>query len=148
MRFMKPTAAALALVVASLSLSGTADARDRYYRHHHHDNNALAAGIFGFAAGAILSGALAQPRYYSCGPGYIYDPHYGCVAPIYGAPPPPVVYQPAYQPEEAYQPAQVYYDHPEPWTPEWRAYCNDRYQSFSDRTGYFLGFDGQYHFCR
>ena len=95
MRFMKPTAAALALVVASLSLSGTADARDRYYRHHHHDNNALAAGIFGFAAGAILSGALSQPRYYSCGPGYIYDPNYGCVAPIYGAPPPPVVYQPA-----------------------------------------------------
>jgi hypothetical protein len=47
-----------------------------------------------------------------------------------------------------YDPAPVYYSRPAPWTPEWYDYCGDRYQSFNARTGYFLGFDGNYHFCR
>ncbi|MDJ0931134.1 BA14K family protein [Breoghania sp.] len=45
-------------------------------------------------------------------------------------------------------PADYYYDHPRPWTPEWRAYCTSKYSSFNPRTGYFLGYDGDYHFCR
>ncbi len=132
MRFMKPTAAALALAIGALSLSGAAEARQRYY-HHHNDGSAVAAGIFGFAAGALVAGALSQPRYYY--PDYYYAP-----APVYA--PPPVVYQPAYQP------APVYYGGPQPWSPEWYDYCDARYRSFNSRTGYFLGFDGQYHFCQ
>ncbi len=133
MRFMKPTAAALALAIGALSFSGVAEAR---HRHHGNGGDALAAGIFGFAAGAILSGALSQPRY-SNGYYYDYEP-----APVYVVPPPPVVYRPAYQP------APVYYAGPQPWTPEWYDYCDARYRSFDERTGYFLGYDGQYHFCQ
>jgi hypothetical protein len=105
MRFTKPIAAALALTIAAVSMIGTAEARHR--RHHHGD--AFAAGLFGFAAGAMLR-----------------------------APPPPVIYGPA----------PVYYARPEPWTQEWYAYCSSRYRSFNPQTGYFLGFDGNYHFCQ
>lgn len=132
MRFMKPTAAALALAIGALSFSGVAEARNR---HHHHNNGgaAAAAGIFGFAAGALVAGALSQPRY----------PTYYQPAPVYVAPPPPpVVYRPVRRP------AAVYYAGPQPWTPEWYAYCDARYRSFNPRTGYFLGYDGQYHFCQ
>lgn len=49
-----------------------------------------------------------------------------------------------------------YYDAPQvryryglrPWTREWYDYCSRRYRSFNFRTGYFLGYDGRYHFCR
>ncbi len=131
MRFMKPTAALLALAIGALSFSGVAEAR---HRHHNSGGEALAAGIFGLAAGAIVAGALSQPRYYS---DYYYP------EPVYVAPsPPPVVYQPRYQP------APVYYAGPQPWTPEWYDYCDARYRSFDRRTGYFLGYDRQYHFCQ
>jgi hypothetical protein len=125
MRFTKPIATALALTIGAASLVGTAEAR---HRHHHNNGAGLAvAGIFGLAAGAMLGSALAQPRYY---------PYYQ-QAPVYVAPPPPVVYQPA----------PVYYSAPDPWTPAWYQYCEQRYRSFDGRTGYYLGFDGDYHFC-
>lgn len=116
MRFIKTTAAALAFAIGATSFVASAVAR---HRHHHGD--ALAAGIFGFAAGAILSSALA-PRYY-------YQP-----APVYAAP--PVIYgtTPAYYA-------------PEPWTSDWYSYCSSRYRSFDPQTGYFLGYDGNYRFC-
>ena len=53
-------ATGLAMTIAATSLIGTADARHRN-RHHHH-GDAFAAGVFGFAAGALLSGAFAGPR--------------------------------------------------------------------------------------
>lgn len=124
MRFMKPITAALALTIAAASFVDTADARHR--RHRGDRGDAVAAGILGFTAGALLSGALARPRYYD-----YYEP-----APVYAAPPPVV-----------YGPAPVYYSRPDPWTPEWYAYCSDRYRSFDGQTGYFLGYDGNYHFC-
>ena len=37
---------------------------------------------------------------------------------------------------------------PAPWSPAWYDYCSDRYRSFNPRTGYFKGYDGEYHFCR
>jgi BA14K-like protein len=137
MRFMKPTAAALALAIGALSFSGVAEARNRHY-HNNNNGGAAVAGIFGFAAGALVAGALSQPRYPSNY--YYYQP-----APVYVAPPPPVVYRP-YQPR--YQPAPVYYAGPQPWSPQWYSYCDARYRSFNPSTGYFLGYDGQYHFCR
>jgi hypothetical protein len=36
----------------------------------------------------------------------------------------------------------------QPWTPEWYAYCRAKYRSFNPSTGYYLGYDGVYHFCR
>jgi hypothetical protein len=123
----KSIAAALAVAIGAVSFATSAEAGRRH--HHHHGGDALAAGIFGFAAGALIT-SLAQPR-------YVYDPYYYQPAPVYAQPP---VY--------SYQPAPVYNTHPAPWTPEWYAYCDNRYISFDSRTGYFYGYDGEYHFCR
>lgn len=119
------SATVLVTVAATLP---TASARDhhRYYRHHHsHDSgDALAAGVIGLAAGALIGGALAsQP------------------------PPPPRYYEydrPAYVVRRA--PVR-YYGGIEPWTRDWYEYCSDRYRSFNARTGTFTGYDGERHFC-
>ena len=37
---------------------------------------------------------------------------------------------------------------PEPGTPAWYRYCSAKYRSFKPETGYYKGFDGQYHLCR
>ena len=141
MRFTKTIATALALTVGALSFASSADARTRYWRHggyhaykphhgfhhhgfrhhrFHHDDDDFNGGavLFGFAAGAFLGSALSRPCY---GCGYSYAP-----APVYTAP--VVVYQ--------------------PWTPAWFSYCRGKYRSFNASTGYYLGYDGGYHFCR
>ena len=124
MRFAKGVAAAMALSVASLSAVGTAEARDRHYHRHYHGGggNAVAAGVVGLAAGAIIGSALAKPRYY--------EP-----VPVYPAP------------RRVYvEPVPVYEF--EPWTAEWYSYCADRYRSFDARSGTFMGYDGYRHFCQ
>lgn len=134
MRYTKTIATALALTVGAATFAGSAEARHR--GHHGRGGNAAAAGVFGFAAGAILGGALAQPRYerryYDRG---YYEPDYYEPAPVY-VQPAPVYVQPS-----------VGYNGYEPWTPGWYNYCENRYRSFNASTGYFLGYDGQYHFC-
>lgn len=35
----------------------------------------------------------------------------------------------------------------EPWSPGWREYCRARFRSFDARTGTYLGYDGNRHFC-
>ncbi len=129
MRFMKSMAAALAVTVGALSLAETAEAgrrdrvvRNNYYYQNNDRGNSLAAGVIGFGAGAILGSALAAPRYYSPAPVYV------APAPVYISPAPVVVYQ--------------------AWTPGWYSYCGSRYRSFNQQTGYYLGYDGGYHFCR
>ena len=53
-----------------------------------------------------------------------------------------------YQRVDVYEePAPVYYA-PQPWSPGWYQYCGSRYGSFNPQTGYFLGYDGAYHFCQ
>ena len=103
MAIKKILAAGLALTIGATSLVTTADARHRW-RHHHGD--AFAAGVLGFAAGAILSGAFApRYRYYDCYDGYSYycddyprayyydEPRYYRPAPRYYAPEPRVYYR-------------------------------------------------------
>jgi hypothetical protein len=46
-----------------------------------------------------------------------------------------------------------YYDGPidddyGPWSPSWFDYCSSRFKTFNPRTGYYKGYDGEYHFCR
>jgi hypothetical protein len=133
MRFLKPLAATLALTIGATTVVSTAEARHRYrhyghhHGHHHHGDfaGAAAAGIFGLAAGALVGSALSRPYYGYYGP-----------APVYRAPPPVV-----------YEPSTAYYGAPEAWSPEWYSYCTQRYRSFNPDTGYFLGYDGNYHFC-
>ncbi|MFZ1813069.1 MAG: BA14K family protein [Rhizobiaceae bacterium] len=36
----------------------------------------------------------------------------------------------------------------EPWTPGWELWCSSKYRSFDRRSGTFLGYDGNRHFCR
>lgn len=104
------------------------DRRDR----RHNRNNAIAAGVLGLAAGAIIAGAIAQPQ-----PQPVYR------APVYNAPPP------AYYPP---QPARNDYNRNfqgsyQPWTREWYNWCGQRYRSFNAQSGTFRGYDGQDHFC-
>lgn len=37
---------------------------------------------------------------------------------------------------------------PEPGSPEWYDYCSAKYRSFNPDTGYYKGYDGEYHLCR
>jgi len=139
----KTLAAAVAVAVGAASLTSTAEAR-RWYPHgggdwHHHggnnwhynNGNAWAAGAVGFGAGALLGSALASPRYYEPAPTYYQSAPYAYYqpAPVYVEPPAVVSYRAA------------------AWSPEWYSYCQSRYRSFNPSTGYFLGYDGQYHFC-
>jgi hypothetical protein len=135
MRFLKPISAALAVALAASTFAGSAEARDGWRWRHHggyhhgHNNDAWVAGAIGFGAGALLGSALSRPYYYSPAPVYAYRP-----APVYPAAP-------------VYRPAPVYY-RAAPWTAAWYASCEARYRSFDPSTGYFLGYDGEYHFCR
>ncbi|TIT89265.1 MAG: BA14K family protein, partial [Mesorhizobium sp.] len=124
-----------ATILATLPAANADDWRWR--RHHHNHNDALAAGVVGLAAGALIAGALSnpQPRYNSYyEPGYDdYDYRYVQPAPVrrYYA-----------------QPRVVYADrYAETWTRAWYEYCSDRYRTFNSRTGTFTGNDGEQHFC-
>jgi hypothetical protein len=95
MRFMKSMAAGLALLIGAVSFTGTAQAdrwrgygyynhganyryhhrgyypryyrghRYRYDRDYYNGGAAVAAGVLGFATGAIVGSAAAAPRYYA-----------------------------------------------------------------------------------
>ena len=46
-------------------------------------------------------------------------------------------------------PPPVYYSAgPEPWSPEWYAYCSAKYRSFNPQTGMFLAYSGEYRMCQ
>lgn len=104
------------------------------YRHRSerggHRNDALAAGVIGLAAGAIIGSALSQPAQ----PKIIYQ----------APPPPPPAY---YRPQPVYQPQPVYRGL-DPWTPGWYNYCSNRYRSFNPQTGTFRNYDGRDYFCQ
>ena len=140
MRFTKPIAAALALSVAALSFTGAAQAKNRYHNYHHNNGgSAVAAGIFGFAAGALVSGALSSRA-------TIWQRVFSSPA---GPPPTTTARRPSCtSPAPVYRAAPVCCDRPQPWTPEWFAYCDERYKSFNARTGYFYGFDHRSRFCQ
>ena len=90
-------------------------------------------GLGGFAAGAIIGGALAAPYYYG-------RPYY------------PYGYYPAYAPYPAYPapypapyPPQVYYQAPVGGGDV--GYCQQKYRSYDPRSGTYLGLDGLRHPC-
>jgi hypothetical protein len=133
--------AVLSTAVAALTLSAlpAANAQEWHRRHHHnHSGDAIAAGVVGLAAGALIGGALASPpppRYYYDGPvGYDDYDYYD---------------RPAYVVRRA--PVRVVREYSvggiEPWTRAWYNYCSRRYRSFDGRTGTYVGYDGQAHFC-
>lgn len=133
MRIVIRSLISLAAVAAILLVPlGVANARD--WHHRHHGNDALALGVLGLAAGAIIGGAIASDR----------------AAPVYDAPqpaPPPADYYPP-APEAVYVQAPAYAPAPiRPWTRDWYAYCADTYGSFDPARGTYVGYDGEEHFC-
>lgn len=97
------------------------------YRRGHGGSNvgaAVAAGIAGLAAGAIIAGSA--PRR-----GYVYEEP----APAYGLPA-----GAAYVDDD--------YGAPPPWTPDWYAWCAQRYRSFDPRSGTYLAYDGRRYMCQ
>ena len=141
-RFLKTGILSLAVVATTLGAISTADAG---HRHRHKNNDAIAAGVIGLAAGAIVGGLLSESRRDNDR--------------VYIDPPYRPDYQPVYQyrerPAYRYRERPVYREHPvryrpamEPWSREWFHYCSNRYRSFDGRTGTFMGYDGQRHFCQ
>lgn len=134
-RFFKTAILSAAVAATTLATLPAANAGDRYWRNHdrHYrdrgsDGGDLAlAGILGLAAGALVVGLASQP-----------EPAY---ANPYRQPRPRPVRD---YPESAYLGR---YTALEPWSAEWYDYCSERYRSFSPRSGTFVGYDGQEHFC-
>ena len=136
-RIFKTAVLSAAVAGTMLAALPAANADDWGHHRRHHHGDAIAAGVLGLAAGALIGGALAndQPppyadRYYDDG----YDRD--------------VVVRPA--PVRRYYagPQVVYADrYAEPWTRDWYNYCSDRYRTFNSRTGTFTGNDGEQHFC-
>ena len=122
--------AAVASTMATALPNAEAGDWQRHHRYDRSSDDAVAVGIIGLAAGALIGGALAsQPRYYEPEPTYIIrEPRPARVRRYY---------------RDDYYPATF-----EPWSSEWYSYCSDRYRSFNPRTGTFLGYDGLQHFCR
>jgi hypothetical protein len=133
-RILKTAVLSAAIVATTLAMLPAASAGDWRHRHHNRGNgDAIAAGVLGLAAGALIVGALNNPQ-----PSY-YDPGYD----DYGRYPRPAPVRRYYA-----EPRVVYNDgYAEPWTRGWYEYCSDRYRSFNARTGTFTGYDGEQHFC-
>ncbi|TPK91372.1 BA14K family protein [Mesorhizobium sp. B2-4-17] len=134
------TAVLSAAVAATMLVALPAANADDWHRWHHRGHghgDAVAAGVLGLAAGALIGGALANqqpppPDYYD--DGYYYDRD--------------VSVRPAPVRRYYAEPRVVYADrYAEPWTRDWYEYCSDRYRTFNSRTGTFTGNDGEQHFC-
>ncbi|GLS32151.1 BA14K-like protein [Mesorhizobium albiziae] len=131
-RFLKTAVLAAALGATTLAAMPTAQAGDNW-RRHRSNGDAVAAGVIGLAAGALIGGALAQPRYRE--PVY-YDDYYE---------PAPVR---RYNYVRTYEEPRYVRRYAEPWSREWYRYCSSRYRSFDPDTGTFVGYDGRERFCR
>lgn len=109
---------------------------------------AVAAGVAGLAAGAIIGSALSQPNYYA-------PPVYYAPPATYYAPPGTYYAYPTARGPEPYDPslpasAGTFYSSAgvAPGSPDWNAYCASKYRSFDPATGTFMGYDGRRHYCR
>ncbi|MET3589822.1 hypothetical protein ABID23_000909 [Bartonella silvatica] len=119
----------------------------RHIHKHHVDNHnsgdALAAGILGLAAGAVLGNVLKKPEQ----PQIIYQavPQQRVVYQEV----PQVVYQQIPQNQVIYEvnSTATYQQLHEPWTRGWLQYCKKKYRSFNPKTGTFRGYDGLDHLC-
>jgi BA14K-like protein len=106
----------------------------KHRKHKRHNNNdnvgaAVAAGIIGLAAGAILLGATSQPSYAGPPATPYYPP-----APDY----PPAPYPGRVNGNVGYQ----------PWSPAWYQYCSSKFRSFNPSTGTYTTYRGVQRFCQ
>lgn len=133
-KLFKTAVISATLAATVLVSAGTASA-DGWRRHRNGDGDAIAAGVAGLAIGAIIGGALSEPRSHRR---YIDD------YPVYDEPVPVyrrtrvIVQEPVYV-----EPMQL-----RPWSRSWYNYCSQRYRSFDPQSGTYVGYDGEEHFCR
>ncbi len=158
------TVGALALTThTAAAQSGQCDAYARQYANQQTNagGQAVAAGIFGGLFGAGIAAATGNNPGLGAGIGaslgvagavasnspawqqYYYAAYNNCVnaQPVYAQPTYPVQRPtPVGNPPWAggYQ----------PWTAEWYGYCQSAWRSFDPNTGWYLGTDGAYHWCR
>lgn len=136
---LKSAVLSLTLLGTTLTALPAANAGDnwRHHRHHGGGGDLAVAGVLGLAVGAIVAGIATQPE-----PDY-YEPGYR--EPVYRE------VRPRPRPHRVYDsgPDVVYLDGPilDPWSSEWYRYCEDTYRSFNPRTGTYVGYDGERHFC-
>jgi hypothetical protein len=109
-------AGATALAIAAIAMTATSASAQRW--HGHHGGWGWGGPAAGFAAGALIGGALAARPYY--GPdyyagGYAYEEPGYVVAPEAG--------------------------------PDAASYCAQRFRSYDPASGTYLGFDGARHPC-
>ncbi len=134
-RFLNTAIASIAVAATTVTSLPEANAGERWNRHHRHyrnDGDVAAAGLLGLAAGALIVGLASRPAYRE-----------------------PVYVEPRPRPYREYRTQYVRrdvvhvddYGGLEPWTPQWYAYCSDRYRSFDERSGTFTGYDGRQRFC-
>ncbi|WP_349357710.1 BA14K family protein [Stappia sp.] len=116
--------------------------RDQRVHRRHKKNDdlgaALAIGVIGLAAGAMLGSVLSAPQPVAPDPVYV-PPHPHRYGPAYPAA------QPHYRPAA---PVVVGQQRPAPWTAEWYRYCDAKYRSFNPRTGTFTTYSGVQKLCR
>ena len=89
----------------------------KYIYRDRRNNDAIALGIIGLGAAAIIGGAIANSHNN-----------------------PRVIYRQPHAPRNAggaYQ----------PWSQSWLRYCSNKYRSFNASTGTYRGYDGRDHFC-
>jgi BA14K-like protein len=163
---------AMTLAVAAPVAFSTAPANAGGGHHYYHGGGGNYHGGYNggdlFAAGvvgAVIGAAVARPYnygppavYVAPQPTYVYqNPPYAYTAPrtYYGPPAywrrplsefygtPPTGYPPAYPEGQSYGNSLT----AEAWTPGWLDYCRNKFRSFDERSGTYLGFDGQRHFC-
>ena len=137
-RIFKTAVLSAAVAGTMLAALPAANADDWGHHRRHHNGDAIAAGVLGLAAGALIGGALANdqpPRYADR---YYDDGYYER----------DVVVRPAPVRRYYAEPRVVYNEgYAQPWTRDWYDYCSDRYRTFNARTGTFTGNDGEQHFC-
>ncbi|MCZ2328705.1 BA14K family protein [Bartonella sp. F02] len=97
----------------------------RYRAFPDNTGDTLAAGVLGFAAGALLGNALKKTEQ------------------------PQVIYQVQPQNQIIYQapPAEIYQSLSQQQINAWLKYCSNKYRTFNPQTGTFRGRDGLDHFC-
>lgn len=133
-----------ALTFALLGVSTAASFADSVLydtRHHqmigkvekNNDKDAIAAGVLGLTAGAILGGVLSKKS----------EKHVSS-----HAYPPARHHSPKYNKKPRKN--DRHYNKKQwsaPYSPEWHRYCSSKYRSFNPRTGTYRTYNGKVQFC-
>ncbi|HTV70570.1 MAG TPA: BA14K family protein [Rhizobiaceae bacterium] len=140
-RFLKTAVLSAAMAATAIAPLAEANAggryRDREVVRSNSDSDAIVAGIFGIAIGAIAAGIIAGSD------NDVVDSN------PYRHPRPSLDREVFY--EEIVEPEAVEYEYApsfEPWSRDWYRYCARTYDSFDPATGTYVDYDGFERFCR